>query len=92
MHTIPISIMIKILNKNHRGISLQSTRRIKSLLPAFGALNERDDEDEEEEAKNEEREEVALDDNYFFLVQILVVICYFTYIYSSSFLLMHLME
>ena len=66
--------MIKILNQNHRGISLQSTRRIKSLLPAFGALNERDDEDEEEESKNEEREEVPIDDNYIFHAQILVVI------------------
>ena len=44
-----------------RGNTKQLTCRIKSLLPAFGALNERDDEDEEEEAKNEEREEVALD-------------------------------
>ena len=44
-----------------RGNTKQSTCRIKSLLPAFGALNERDDEDEEEESKNEEREEVALD-------------------------------
>ena len=43
------------------GKTKQSTCRIKSLLPAFGALNERDDEDEELESKDEEREEVALD-------------------------------
>ena len=48
--------------KNVRGEHItQSTCRIKSLLPAFGALKERDDEDEEQEAKIEEREEVALD-------------------------------
>ena len=52
--------MIKT-NKNVRGNTKQSTCRIKSLLPAFGALNERDDEDEELESKDEEREEVALD-------------------------------
>ena len=43
-----------------RGNTKQLTCRIKSLLPAFGALNERDDEDDEQEAKNEEKEEVAL--------------------------------
>ena len=58
----PNIIMILISNKNFRGKYITpSTCRIKSLLPAFGALNERDDEDDEQEAKNEEREEVALD-------------------------------
>ena len=46
--------MILISIKNFRGKYITpSTCRIKSLLPAFGALNERDDEDEEQEAKNE---------------------------------------
>ena len=35
--------------------------RIKSLLPAFGALNEREDEEDEQEVQEEaEEEEVAL--------------------------------
>ena len=34
--------------------------RIKSLLPAFGALNERDDDEEDEQEAKEEEEEVVL--------------------------------
>ena len=34
--------------------------RIKSLLPAFGALNERDDEEEDEQEAKEDEEEVVL--------------------------------
>ena len=36
--------------------------RIKSLLPAFGALNERDDEEEDDEEEAEEGEEEVFAD------------------------------
>ena len=45
------------LQKLHPSIHILEMSRIKSLLPAFGALNEREDEEDEQEAQEEEEEE-----------------------------------